>query len=183
MSFFARAFAVASLVAVAACSGTPTTPSTGVAGGWTFTDSSVRFGQPIERTASGVNYDDNFVFDGYTGGNRKRQVVGLFKAAIGDATANLGGPRNVKMNVMVRRFHALTPGAQTWCCGEHNIVADLEVLDADTGDVLASGEGIYLGRVALGGIPGLVATAAGRDQVVRVREGIAIGIADWLAGL
>ena len=183
MSIFARLFAVASLAVLAACASAPSTPSTGAAGAWTFTDSSVRFGPDIDRTASGTNYNDNFVWDGYNGGNRKRQVVGLFKAAIGDATAGLAGGQNVKMNVIVTRFHALTPGAQTWCCGEHNILANLEVVDADSGAVLASGENIYLGRVALGGIPGIIASAAGRDQVVRVREGIATGVANWLAGL
>ncbi len=183
MSILARLVAVAGLVLVSACGGAPNTPSTGAAGGWTVADSSVRFGPDIERTASGTNYNDNFVWDGYNGGNRKRQVVGLFKAAIGDATGNLSGPQNVMLKVVVTRFHAMTPSAQTWCCGEHNIVANLEVVDPESGSVLASGNDIYLGRVALGGLPGIIATAAGRDQTVRVREGIATGIANWLAGL
>ena len=184
MPIVSRLAGILGLAMLAACASAPSAPpASGIAGGWTIADSSVRFGPEIERTASGTDYNSTFVWDGYNGGNRKRQVVGLFRSAISDVSAGMPGSREVTMNVVVRRFHALTPDMQTWCCGEHNIVADLEVVDPGSGEVLASGQGIYLGRTALGGIPGLVATAAGRDQVVRVREGIAKGISRWLAGL
>ena len=169
---------------LAACSSADTAPpATGIASVWTIAESSIRFGPEIDRTASGTEFSSNFVWDGYNGGNRKKQVVGLFKAAIGDVASRMSGSQPVKLNVVVTRFHALTPDMETWCCGQHNIVADLEVADPESGMVLASGQGVYLGRTALGGIPGLIANAAGRDQVVRVREGITKGIATWLAGL
>ena len=184
MSVFARLAAICGLVLLAACGGgQPAGPATGQAADWTITDSNIRFGDTIGRTESGTAYQSNFVWDGFNGGNRKKQVAGLFKAAIADVSQRMAGSRDVTMNVVVTRFHALTPGAQTWCCGQHNIVADLEVVDAGTGDVLALGRDVYLGRTALGGIPGLIANAAGRDQVVRVREGIARGIHNWLSGL
>ena len=182
MSVIARVGAICCLMILAACAGGQVAaPPAGQASGWTITDSSVRFGPDIGRTESGVNFNSNFVWDGYTGGNRKKQVVALFENAIDDVAATMSGPRDVKLNVVVTRFHALTNDSRVWCCGEHNIVADLEVVDARSGDVLASGQDVYLGRVALGGIPGLVATAAGRDQIVRVREGIARGVRDWLS--
>ena len=83
------------------------------------------------------------------------------------------GTRPVKMAVQINYFHALNRWARLFCCGSHRIRADLTVTDAETGEVLAEGKNVGLGRVALGGIPGLVAVAAGRDQRVRITEGIA----------
>ena len=182
MTFIARLTAVCSLLVLAACASAPTAP-TGAAAAWKIDGETVRFGEGISPTATGTEYNSNFVWDGYDGGNRKRQVIGLFRTAIGDVAARMGGSQPVQLNVVITTFHALTSPGHTWCCGEHNIVADLEVVDAASGSVLATQQGVYLGRVALGGIPGLVANAAGRDEIVRVREGIANGISNWLAGL
>ena len=180
MSVFARIAAVVCLVALSACGGAPQEVGTNAAG-WTVQDTKVRFGKDIGRRADGTDYGSNFVWDGYSGGNRKKQVVGLFKSAMSDVSQGMTGSTPVNMNIEVTYFHALTDEARIWCCGEHRIIANLEVTDAGSGDVLASEDGVYLGRVALGGIPGLIAVASGRDQDVRIREGIAEGISAWLS--
>lgn len=182
MSIFNRFVAVAGMLLLAAC-GVPGGPVNSKVSAWNLTDTSVRFGPEISRTASGEEYGSNFVWNGYSGGNRKKQVIGMFRSAIDEvASEAMTGAQPVKVNVQVNYFHALTDGSRVWCCGSHRIFADLSVVDANSGAVLAEGKNVALGRVALGGIPGLVAVAAGRDQAVRIREGIAKGIRRWLAG-
>lgn len=181
MRIITRIALLLGVLAVAACAGTsgqdsPTTSN------WKLEDVSVRFGPEISRTADGNTFSDNFVWNGLNEGNRKKQVVALFKLAMNDVGEQaMTGARPVKMSVQVNYFHALTQYSRLWCCGAHRIFADLTVTDAESGEVLASGENLRLGRVALGGIPGLVAEAAGRDQWTRVREGIADNTLEWLA--
>ncbi|MEM6664569.1 MAG: DUF6778 family protein [Pseudomonadota bacterium] len=181
MTMFARIAAVACLAVLAACGGGAVETGTS-ANGWGLQDVKVRFGGDIGRTDKGTEYGSAFVWDGYSGGNRKKQVVGLFKSAMSDvAQTTLNGSTPVVMNIEVTYFHALTDESRLWCCGQHKIYANLAVTDAGSNAVLASEDGVYLGRIALGGIPGLIAVAAGRDQDTRIREGIADGISTWLS--
>ncbi|MFK7945658.1 MAG: DUF6778 family protein [Paracoccaceae bacterium] len=166
---------------VAACSSSDTAQS--VASGWNLQDVNVRFGPNIERTADGNTFSENFVWNGLNGGNRKRQVIALFKNAMREVgNDTMVGPRPVTMDVQVNYFHALTDYSRLWCCGVHRIKADLTVKDASSGEVLVSGQDVSLGRLALGGVPGLVANTFGRDQYVRIKEGIAKRTRAWLNG-
>lgn len=181
MSAFSRIVAVTGMLLLAAC-GVPGGPVSSKVSAWNLSNVSVRFGPEIARTASGEEYGSNFVWNGYSGGNRKKQVIGMFRSAVNEiASEAMTGSQPVKVNVQVNYFHALTDGSRVWCCGSHRILADLSVVDATTGAILADGKNVSLGRIALGGVPGLVAVAAGRDQDVRIREGIAKGIRRWLA--
>ena len=182
MNAITRILCLAGALMLAACAST-TVPSGAMSEGWNLQDTSVRFGPEISRTDDGENFSSNFVWNAYNAGNKKRQVVALFKNAMRElADENMTGARPVNMNVQVNYFHALTDYSRVWCCGEHRIYADLAVTDASTGEVLAEGENVYLGRLALGGMPGLIAEAAGRDQWVRVKEGIVKRTAEWLGG-
>lgn len=183
MTLFTRFFVVASMLFLAAC-GTGTGPVGPTASSWNLQDVSVRFGPDISRTASGTEFSSNFVWDGYSDGNRKKQVVGIFKRAMNEVGAEaMQGNRPVKMKIKVNYFHALTDFSRLWCCGAHKIFADIAVEDAASGAVLASVENLAMGRIALGGIPGLVAVAAGRDQDVRIHEALVNTTRDWLSGL
>ncbi|MEM1299950.1 MAG: DUF6778 family protein [Pseudomonadota bacterium] len=182
MKKLARFLALAGTLFVAACAST-SGPVNDTVSGWNLTDVSVRFGPNIERTADGNTFSQNFVWNGLEEGNRKKQVIALFKTAMAEMSETaMTGPQPVKMAVRVNYFHALTEFSRVWCCGEHRIYADLTVTDAESGNVLMQGENVYLGRLALGGVPGLVANAAGRDQYVRVKEGIVKRTREWLAG-
>lgn len=182
MKTIARFMFLAGALFVAACASTSGVVN-GPSSGWNLQDVSVRFGPEVSRTADGDTFSDNFVWNGLEDGNKKRQVIALFKNAmreVGDGT--LMGAQPVNMAVQVNYFHALTDYSRVWCCGEHRIYADLTVTDASSGDVLMAGENVYLGRLALGGVPGLIANAAGRDQYTRVKEGIVKRTREWLAG-
>ena len=173
---------VAATTMLAACAGT-TGPVNDTVSSWNLQDVSVKFGPDISRTADGNTFSSNFVWNGLNGGNRKKQVIALFKNAMNEVAAeSMVGPRAVTMDIQVNYFHALTEYSRLWCCGEHRIYADLDIMDAASGEVLMSGDNVFLGRLALGGIPGLVANAAGRDQYVRVKEGIVKRTREWLDG-
>ncbi len=169
------------LIGLAAC-GTPTGPVSNNVSGWSLQDVNVTFGPDISRTASGTEFSSNFVWQGDGDGNRKKLVIAMFQ----EAMENIGqeamtGSRPVAMNVQINKFHALKNWSRLFCCGEHNIRADLSVTDAASGQVLAESKDVYLGRIALGGVPGLVAVAVGRDQRVRIREAIIKRTRAWLA--
>lgn len=169
------------LVGLSACAGT-SGPVSDTVSGWSLQDVNVTFGPDISRTASGDEFSSNFVWTGDGDGNRKKQVIALFTRAMKTVgTEAMTGNRAVNMDVQVNYFHALTNASRLLCCGEHNIRGDLTVTDASSGTVIADGKDIYFGRLALGGIPALVAVAAGRDQRVRVEEGIAKRTREWLA--
>lgn len=187
MRIFTKLALALGLLAMAACTNT-TGPVSPTVSGWQLNDVSVRFGPEISRTADGQTFSSNFVWNGRGyddgGGNRKKLVVALFKQAMQEVgTEAMTGTRPVNMAVQVNYFHALTFHSRLWCCGAHRIFADLTVTDAGSGEVLAEGKNLRLGRIALGGIPAAVAEAAGRDQWVRVKEGIADNTREWLSGL
>ena len=180
MKTIARFLVVAGALMVAACSSSE--PAQNVAASWNLTDVNVSFGPEIERTADGNTFNENFVWNGLGEGNRKKQVIAMFKNAMEEVgQTTFTGPQAVTMDVQVNYFHALTEYSRIWCCGAHRIFADLTVKDAASGQVLAAEENVRLGRVALGGIPGLVAVAFGRDQYTRIVEGIARNTRRWLA--
>lgn len=179
-----RGILVAAMLLVLAACGTGKGPVSDTASGWNLQDVSVGFGPDIPPDATGTNFESNFVWNGLNGGDRKQQVVGLFERAMREVgTETMRGTRPVVLRVTVNRFHALTESSRLFCCGEHRIHADLAIDDAVSGAELASVDNLYMGRVALGGIPGLVAVAAGRDQAVRIHEGLVNSARAWLAGL
>lgn len=183
MTIVPRFLIAAVLLALAAC-GTGKGPVGQAAGDWNLKEVSVEFGPDIPPDATGDDFDSNFVWNGFGGGDRKQQVLDLFRRAmreVGDGT--MRGTLKVDMHVTVNRFHALTETSRLFCCGEHSIYADLAIVDAASGTQLASAGNLYMGRVALGGVPGLVAVAAGRDQAVRIHEALVNRTRAWLAGL
>lgn len=181
MQTIARFLVLAGALMLAACSSSPKVENP--AGAWNLNEVNVRFGPGIERTADGDTFSENFVWNGLGEGNRKRQVIAMFRNAMAEVgDTDFTGPRPVAMDVQINYFHALTNYSRLWCCGTHRIYADLTVRDAGSGEVLMAGQGVSLGRLALGGVPGLVAETFGRDQYTRITEGIARNTRRWLVG-
>lgn len=184
MSYLTKIAVVLGLLVVSACS-SATGPVAPTVSGWQLQDVSVRFGPDISRTADGQSYSSNFLWNGFGfgdgAGNRKKQVAALFRVAMEEVGAEaMTGSQAVNMNVQVNYFHASTYTSRLFCCGSNKIYADVEVVDAATGASLAKGENLALGRVALGGLPAVVAQMAGNDQWVRIKNGIIRGTRDWL---
>lgn len=180
MQAITRIMCLAGALLLAACATTPVPPGA-PSEGWTLQETNVTFGPQISREATGAEFSSSFVWNTSGDGDKRREVITLFESAMRElANENMRGTRAVNMDVQVNYFHALTRLSRLVCCGEHRIFADLSVTDAETGEVLKQGDNVYLGRLALGGIPALVAVAAGRDQSVRIKEGIVNGTAAWL---
>lgn len=181
MRFLARLCVILSALALAGCASGAGPVGPAVAE-WRLAEVNVGFGPAIGRTATGDEFASNFLWAGSGEGNRKRQVVQLFR----DAAAEVGreamtGGRPVELDVEVTYFHGMPEWARYVCCGYENIRANLTVTDAGTGDLLARGEEIFLGRVGLGGVPKAIAELRGRSERVLVQEAIVDGMRDWLA--
>ncbi|MEM0990494.1 MAG: DUF6778 family protein [Pseudomonadota bacterium] len=176
-----RVLVLLGLFLLSACGGV-TGPVNDTVSGWQLAETSVRFGPDISRTTSGNDYSANFVWNGLKDGNRKRQVVSLFRSSVDElAQEAMSGDRPVDVAIQINYFHALTRFSRYFCCGYHTIEADLSFTDAETGEVLAQGQDVSLGRIALGGMPALIAQGFGRTQYVRVKEGIVRNMRNWLA--
>ncbi len=183
MTVVPKILLVAMLLALAAC-GTGKGPVSQAASDWNLSEVSVEFGPDIPPDATGDDFDSNFVWTGSDSRDRQQQVLDLFRRAMREVgSETMRGTRKVNLLVTVNRFHTLTETSRLFCCGDHNIHADLAIVDAASGAELASADNLYMGRVALGGIPGLVAVAVGRDQTVRILEALVYRTRAWLAGL
>ncbi len=115
-------------------------------------------------------------------GDRFDQVDVIMTNAVQQGAASLRGPRPVRINIMMKRFHALTFEAETRYqnAGVHNIDFVAEVTDAKTGEVLAGPEVIDAAFPALSGNQMLAARAAGQTQKSMITAHVSRTIAGWL---
>ncbi|MEM7423109.1 MAG: DUF6778 family protein [Pseudomonadota bacterium] len=181
MRHAAKVFMASALCLLAACASSPEPAGSSRAGGWQLDDVSVRFGPTISRTASGQDYGSNFVWNGFGGGNRKKQVLGIVRSGVREgADGVMTGQQPVDLRVQINVFHALTEFGRTWCCGFHDVDVDLAVVDKATGSVLESQENVQLGTYAYGGFSAAIAEAAGLDQATRIRASIVEKVDAWL---
>mgnify|MGYP003382742350 CR=1 FL=1 len=116
-------------------------------------------------------------------GDRHPQVAAIMKAAIARGAKGLNGPRPVRLDVTVTRFHALTfeteavniPGI-----GVHNVNFTIRVVDARTGAVLAGPTDIDAAMPALTGAEMIKARVRGETQKSQISAHVAATVAGWL---
>ncbi len=116
-------------------------------------------------------------------GDRHPQVAAIMKSAIARGAKGLNGPRAVRFDVTVTRFHALTfeteavniPGI-----GVHNVNFTIRVVDARTGAVLAGPTDIDAAMPALTGAEMIKARVRGESQKSQISAHVAATIAGWL---
>lgn len=101
-------------------------------------------------------------------GNRHAQVQAIVQNAMLRGATQITGPRAVNLEVIVRRFHALSEKARYAAGGVHNITLELTVRDAATGAVLRPTKTIRADLEALGGKPAIMAERRGVTQKVRI---------------
>ena len=106
-------------------------------------------------------------------GNRHEQVQTIVKAALEKGVAGLSGSRDVELDVVVSRFHALTEKARYTVGGVHAIQFTLQVRDAETGVILSGPKKIVADFDALGGRAAIQAEANGNTQKVRITNHLA----------
>jgi hypothetical protein len=116
-------------------------------------------------------------------GDRRAQVAALMKKAIARGGDGLNGPRAVRFDVTMARFHALTFEAEALNfpgIGVHNIDFTIRVVDARTGAVLAGPTVIDAAMPALTGAEMIKARVRGESQRSQISAHVAATIAGWL---
>lgn len=115
-------------------------------------------------------------------GDRHAQVATIMKTAATQAVKGLKGPRAVRLELTVSRFHALTIEAETQLAnvGVHNINFAIRVVDARTGEVLAGPEPVDAAFPALSGKEMAFARARGETQKSQITAHVRSVIAGWL---
>jgi uncharacterized protein DUF6778 len=116
---------------------------------------------------------EDIVWRGDPIGDRHAQVQAIFQEAMTRGTAPLDGARNVRLEIDVTRFHALTEKARYSTGGVHNINFYLTLRDAETGALLQEPRKIRADLDAFGGRQALQAEARGQTQKVRITNHLA----------
>lgn len=110
----------------------------------------------------------DIVWRGDPRGDRRLQIMRIFQDAMVLGTADLDGNRDVIVDVVLARFHAVTNRTRWSVGGTHSIRFDLYVRDAATGVVLEGPRRITADLNALGGAFADAAEQAGQTQKVRI---------------
>lgn len=109
-------------------------------------------------------------------GNRHEQVRAIVAAGLTKGVSGFDGDRDVVLDVVVRRFHALTEKARYTIGGVHAIQFDMQIRDARTGAILMEPRRVKADFDALGGRAAVAAEARGVTQKVRITNHLAFVI-------
>lgn len=106
-------------------------------------------------------------------GNRHEQVRVIVQNALERGVANMSGEQRVVLDVVMRRFHALTEKARYTTGGVHAIQFTMQLRDVETGEIVAGPKFIKADFGALGGQAAIQAEAQGITQKVRITDHLA----------
>ncbi|MEM6759195.1 MAG: DUF6778 family protein [Pseudomonadota bacterium] len=106
-------------------------------------------------------------------GNRHAQVAQIFEAAMQRGTQAIEGDQEVTLDIVVKRFHALSEKARYTVGGVHNITFDLTLRDAATGAPLSPSREVRADLDAFGGMEAIRADSIGQTQKVRITDHLA----------
>ena len=103
-------------------------------------------------------------------------------AVIAGAADALSGGRPIVFRLNVDQFHALTPVARATNIqlGVHSMQFDFQVLDASTGEVLASEDNVTADLRAFSGTQATLAEQAGQGQKIRIQTRVSQVVRQWL---
>ncbi len=111
-------------------------------------------------------------------GDRREQIARILREAAGIGLERLDGPRKVRIELIVRRFHALTELARYTVGGFHTIYFDILVRDAESGALIAGPEPVRMRFIAYGGARAVMAERRGLTQRVRIERHVAAALAE-----
>jgi uncharacterized protein DUF6778 len=106
-------------------------------------------------------------------GDRYAQVRTIFETAMLQGVEPMNGPVKVDLEIVVKRFHALTEKARYTVGGLHSITFDLAVRNPETGELLLPVRTIRADLDAFGGRQAILADARGDTQKVRITNHLA----------
>jgi hypothetical protein len=177
-----------SLLFLAACGGTfrtyyQTSVPPEVSRGWRVVDIGVSVPKSLRVSEEKVLLPTaDIVWREDPPGDRHAQVAAIVETAARQGASGLRGPRPVRLEITVTRFHALTFEAERLLsnAGVHNIDFTIQVVDAASGAVLAGPETIEAALPALSGGAMERARARGQTQKSQITEHLRATIAGWL---
>lgn len=105
-------------------------------------------------------------------GDRYAQVKAIMENALTRATEGLEGDRDVVLEAQVLRFHGVTERTRYTFGGVHEIVFEMVLRDAETGELVAPPRTVMADLEALAGQEAIDADARGETQKVRVTNHI-----------
>ncbi len=106
-------------------------------------------------------------------GNRHEQVRTIVHNALSQGVSQMDGSREVILDVIVTRFHALTEKARYTVGGVHAIQFNMQLRDAESGEVVMDSKFIKADFDALGGRAAIRAESQGITQKVRITNHLA----------
>ncbi|MGV6813134.1 MAG: DUF6778 family protein [Brevirhabdus sp.] len=146
---------------------------------WYVEDVRVTVPRSLPTTEADVYYPRaDLVWHGDPYGDRYAQVETLMDRGLTAGAAVLHGTRPVIIDVTVDRFHAVTPRTRNTVGGVHNIIFDMVVLDAETGQPLTMPQTYEVDIKAYGGRRALEAERQGFDQKYRIMA----HLQQWMQG-
>ncbi len=122
----------------------------------------------------------DIVWRGDPYGDRRAQVAKVLHDGMMAGAESLQGEREVIVEIELIRFHALTERARYTVGGNHNIDFWMQVVDAETGEVIEPRRLLDTDLPALGGMAAVAAEARGETQKVRIEAFLAQVIRDEL---
>ncbi|MEP5729616.1 MAG: DUF6778 family protein [Sulfitobacter sp.] len=129
--------------------------------------------QLVVSEANSYYPNADIVWRGDPVGNRYTQVQTIFETAFQAGTAQMNGPTDVTLEVELTRFHSVTEKTRYSVGGVHNMVFNLTVRRASTGEILAPKREVRADLPALGGRAAIEADRIGQTQKVRVTDFLA----------
>ncbi len=182
-----RSIALIGLLALSACVGRfgtafdETLPAD-VSLGWTVSDVLVTV--PDALVASDANTlvpRADIVWHGEPPGDRKVQVAAILDEGITQGASILAGPRVVRFDVRLERFHGVTPAAMARApSAVHNIKYKLWVVDVATDSTLMGPFEFSADLEANVGAAAIVAMQSGQSERVRIVDHLAETTRGWL---
>lgn len=136
---------------------------------FTVTQINVRVPRSLKSTEANSYYPRaDIVWRGDPFGDRHQQIAEILDAGFRAGTRDMAGATPVTLDVTAVRFHSLTEKARYTVGGVHNIIFDLTVRRASTGEALAPTRRVKADLPALGGTAAVEADRQGQTQKVRV---------------
>jgi hypothetical protein len=141
---------------------------------------------PLAMTVTGININvpqtlsvseansyypkGDIVWRGDPIGDRHAQVAAIFENGFRAGTADMSGLTAVTLDVEIVRFHSVTEKTRYSVGGVHNIMFNLTVRRASTGEALAPTRLVEANLPALGGKSAIESDRRGQTQKVRVTD-------------
>lgn len=110
----------------------------------------------------------DIVWRGDPMGDRHAQVKAIFDTSLGRSVPLVQGEQPVRVDIEVKRFHALTEKTRYTVGGIHAITFDMTLRDPQTGAALGPTRTIRADLVGYGGARAMAAEARGVTQKYRI---------------